>query len=421
MRVGIIDAELLSKAQIRFPNLACMKMSAFHKSRGDTVEFLESYDAVSNFDMVLVSKVFSDTPFPDDVLNFYHVIPGGTGFFYDKYGDRLMLPDAQEHVMPDYSLYVPWATREAVSGRKENDLRYYTDYSIGFLTRGCFRRCSFCVNKNSRQAVLWSPPAEFIDTTRPGVCLLDDNFFACSSWESAFSDLEKIVRDNRLRFEFKQGLDIRLMDDARAEALSRTASLYSGDYIFAFDRWEYHKSVAAGLEVFRRYISNRGAKAYLLCAYLENPTDEDYVHDIEYIFRRLEILWEYACLGYLMRYDRCLSVPRKFKDIYTNLARWLNQPSFQKKLTFRVFCNKSSPRCAEKLSLFEKAYPEFSVLFDRAYPHGSSPYLDASYHDPWSSRVFNHEDPIVKKYWGDARKSCKGSVKTKTNKKAVPG
>lgn len=102
LRIGIIDADLLSRKKHRFPNLACMKISGYYKEQGCDVSLLRSYNEIENYDKVFVSKVFTDTPVPDGVLDLPEVEYGGTGFFFDKAPN---LPDEIEHHFPDYHLY----------------------------------------------------------------------------------------------------------------------------------------------------------------------------------------------------------------------------------------------------------------------------------------------------------------------------
>ena len=114
-------------------------------------------------------------------------------------------------------------------GGKHSEYAYYTDYSIGFLTRGCFRKCAFCVNKNYDRVCTHSPLLEFLDTARPKICLLDDNFFGSPRWKDLLLELQQTGKP----FQFKQGLDERLLTDEKCALLF--ASKYDGDYIFAFD------------------------------------------------------------------------------------------------------------------------------------------------------------------------------------------
>ena len=105
MKIAIIDADLVGRKKHRFPNLACMKISNYHKSKGDEVILKLDYDELDSFDIVYVSKVFTDTSVPDEVTEKDNVVHGGTGFYYDK---AEKLPEEIEHSRPDYHLYDDW-------------------------------------------------------------------------------------------------------------------------------------------------------------------------------------------------------------------------------------------------------------------------------------------------------------------------
>ena len=77
--------------------------------------------------------------------------------------------------MPDYRLYEEWVMAQIAAGGKRNEYTYYLGYSIGFLTRGCFRKCSFCVNQNYDRVYVHSALSEFVDDSQKKICLLDDN------------------------------------------------------------------------------------------------------------------------------------------------------------------------------------------------------------------------------------------------------
>ena len=145
MRIAIIDADLIGRKRHRFPNLACMKLSGYHKDAGDTVELKTDYNSLEGYDRVYLSRVFTDTSVPEDVLNKPNVVFGGTGFFYDK---AAPLPTEVEHHLPDYHLYDAWVAQQMAKGMRRQEFVYFLDYSIGFLSRGCFRKCAFCVNRN---------------------------------------------------------------------------------------------------------------------------------------------------------------------------------------------------------------------------------------------------------------------------------
>ena len=84
MRIAIIDADLIGRKRHRFPNLVCMKLSGYYKEQDFDVSLKLDYQNLQEYDKVFISKVFSDTPVPDEVLELPNVNYGGTGFFYDK-------------------------------------------------------------------------------------------------------------------------------------------------------------------------------------------------------------------------------------------------------------------------------------------------------------------------------------------------
>lgn len=188
MNIAIIDADLVGRNKHRFPNLACMKLSGYYKELGNKVVLKVDYEDLQFYDKVFISKVFTDTPINENILKLPNVTYGGTGFFYDKAPN---LPYEIEHHMPDYHLYDTWIEekiKNAEGGIKNfNKNNYilqfkeYTEYSIGFITRGCFRKCAFCVNQKYDHVFEHSPLEEFYDPSRKKICLLDDNFLGCSN------------------------------------------------------------------------------------------------------------------------------------------------------------------------------------------------------------------------------------------------
>lgn len=129
MKIGLIDVD-----GHNFPNLALMRISAFHKSVGDSVEWWQG--EFEYYDIVYKSKIFSDEYSPDvpDPLNCGKVIKGGTGYsIRNSDGKELFdrekhsnLPDCVERMFPDYSIYPQF------------------DFAVSMTSRGCPRGCSFC-------------------------------------------------------------------------------------------------------------------------------------------------------------------------------------------------------------------------------------------------------------------------------------
>ena len=361
VKIGIVDADLIGKKNHRFPNLACMKISAWYKKQGDIVELLLDYDDIKNYDKVFISKVFTDTYVPNGILNSPFVEYGGTGFYYDK---AQPLPYEIEHIMPDYHLYDKWAEFQLQNGAKKKSLQYYTDFSIGFATRGCFRKCSFCVNKNCDKSIKQNNISNWVDKDRPYICLLDDNIFACADWREVFKELQATGK----RVQFKQGCDERLLTDEKCEELFKK-SKWIGDYIFAFDRFKDKDIIVEKLNLMRKH-TNKKCKFYCFCGYNHDAdiyNDEFWIKDLYELFQRIEILMQYGCLPYIMRHENYNKSP--FRGMYITIARWCNQPSFYKKMSFREFCiaNGENSSSNKYLTEFEKLCPWFQRFLDMKF------------------------------------------------------
>jgi len=377
MKIAIVDADLIGRQKHRFPNLVCEKLSAYWKERGATVELKLDYEKFDEYDQVFISKVFTDTPVPEGLHETEKVHIGGTGFYFDKAPN---LPDEIEHHMPDYHLYDDWIEEEVkkaeqiaiAEGSEFNKASYmnrfkeYTDYSIGFMTRGCFRKCAFCVNQKYDHVFRHSPLEEFYDPTRKKICLLDDNVLGCGQWKNIIEELIATQKP----FKFKQGMDERLLTDEKCKMLFNAN--YDGDYTFAFDNISDYDLIHEKLHLIRKYTSVTCMKFYVLVAF----ESTDHV-DIENAFKRIALLMQYRCLPYIMRYQDKNDTPwkrSKYREMYITMARWGNQPNFFKKMTFRKYCltNQARIKTEGKLCTAMRALTDF----ENNYPETAEKYFD---------------------------------------------
>lgn len=328
MKIAIIDADLIGRKKHRFPNLACEKISGYWKSKGAEVVLKTDYENLDQFNKVYVSKVFTDTLIDESVLQLPNVEYGGTGFFFDKAPN---LPNEIEHSFPDYHLYDEWINEQIVLGKSRNEFKEYLDYSIGFLTRGCFRKCGFCVNQKYDRVFEHSPLEEFYDPLRKKICLLDDNFFGCPNWKQ----LLQTLIDTGKPFKFKQGLDERLLTDEKCEMLFNCK--YDGDVYFAFDNIEDYDLIEKKMDMIAEH-TDRQCIFYVLCGFdEEDKYDEEFWNtDIVNTFERIKLLINNGHVPYIMRFNKYKESPHK--GMYVNLARWCNQPSFLKKKSLYEFC-----------------------------------------------------------------------------------
>lgn len=189
MKIALIDVD-----GHNFPNLPLMKLSAWHKQQGDTVEWYNPLTAwVNPPDRVYMSKVFTFTPDYQHPVNAKRIIKGGTGYSYPDGGETL--PEEIEHIYPDYSIYF-------------ERIQEVRNTAYGFLTRGCPRGCEFCIvgKKEGKCAKKVADLSEFWNGQK-NIVLLDANMFACKEWRELSIQLE----ESGAWVDFSQGCDIRIM------------------------------------------------------------------------------------------------------------------------------------------------------------------------------------------------------------------
>lgn len=177
-----------------YPNLALMKLSAWHKQHGDTVQW---YNPLDQCDKVYMAKVFSFTPDYGYYINADEVEKGGTGYDLHK-----VLPKAIDRIQPDYTIYPQIDTKTA----------------YGFLTRGCPNRCKWCIVPQKEGKIAPYMDAEEIAVDgRTNLILMDNNILAS---DYGLCQIEKIIR-RKYRVDFNQGLDARLVTNEVAKLLAR--------------------------------------------------------------------------------------------------------------------------------------------------------------------------------------------------------
>lgn len=292
MKVGLIDVD-----GHNYPNLPLMKLSAWHKAQGDTVEWYEPLFS-GHLDRVYMSKVFS---FSEDYLypiDADEVIKGGSGYcihlengkeVFDKNTDT-PLPPPIEHIYPDYSIYG------------------ITDRAYGFMSRGCPRGCEFCIvgKKEGRKSYKVADLNEFWNGQK-AIDLLDPNALACAEWGDI---LEQLAR-SKAKVNFSQGLDIRFMTEEKARALHE---INLEMVHFAWDRYEDKEMILPKLEMFRRLsdINERNLTVYCLC---------NFGTTIEQDLERIYTLRDMGYSPYVMLYDK-EHIPRGHQ--LRKLQRWVN-------------------------------------------------------------------------------------------------
>lgn len=292
MKIGLIDVD-----GHNYPNLPLMKISAYHKARGDTVEWYEPLMS-GHMDRVYMSKVFSFTDDYQFVIDADEIIKGGSGYCIEtenskeKYNAEkdICLPDEIEHIYPDYSLY-----------GIENT-------AYGFLTRGCPRGCTFCHVKD-KEGLTSRKVADLSEFWRgqKNIVLCDPNILACKECDSL---LQQLI-DSKAYVDFNQGLDIRLMTAEKAEMIKQ---IKFKQLHFAWDRYDDRKFILPRLKMFKEIteINERKAIVYVLCNY-----DTTINQDLE----RIYALRAHGYWPYVMLYNK-QAIPKGHE--LRHLQRWVN-------------------------------------------------------------------------------------------------
>lgn len=293
IQVLLVDAD----SHNGFPNLALMKLSAYHKNEGHLVDFIKGLPQAPPlflYDKSYISCIFFQNR--EKVLQYAMMLPncivGGSGWNLEN-----KLPEEIEHIRPDYSLY---------------DL----DYSIGFTSRGCIRNCGFCIVPRKEGKIRnHAPISEFHDPEHKKVMLLDNNFQASPKWRE---NMEYII-EHDLKVNFNQGLDIRLLTNEFVQKLAQVKyqnwKFTRKSLNFAFDDLRYEKQLREGLRLLEHYgVRMRNLAVYMLTGY-DTTRNED--------IKRFEILRECGVNPYVMRYNQ------KGTIWANHFARYVNRRYYQ--------------------------------------------------------------------------------------------
>ena len=278
MRIGLIDVD-----GHNFPNLALMKLSAWHKEQGDSVEWYEPMFS-GHMDKVYMSKVFTFTPDYEYCIDADEVEHGGTGYKdYDK-----VLPNEIENIFPDYSIYPQY------------------DFAIGFLTRGCVRKCTWCVVPKKEgwiHAVNTWQNIKRPDSKK--ILFMDNNVLACDHGRNQIAEMSG---RKDIKIDFNQGLDARLIDDEMARLLAKCK--WNTFLRISCDTTQALPKVTEAINLLKQYMRSKKIFVYAL------------IEDVEEAYKRIVKLDKLGVEVFAQPY-------RNFEDGHADkeakrLARWCN-------------------------------------------------------------------------------------------------
>ena len=299
MNIGLVDVD-----GRHYPNFALMKLSAWHKQHGDSVSWYEPL--FCHPDKVYASKIFTFTPdydfFPADA----DVEKGGTGYDF-----KTSLPEEIDRMLPDYSIYPEY------------------DFAIGFLSRGCIRKCSWCVVPKKEGAIRQYDDIERIAQGRRHIVLMDNNFLA-NEPEFVREQLSKSVR-LKLKIDFNQGLDARLVTPENAAWLARCnwkAATKNNAYIrFSCDTQSMIPHIKTA--IFR--LRAAGFKGHVFIYFLAKDVSES--HD-----RIMQVMsFDNKIDPFVMPYRDFDRGGQIISQDLKRLARWCNMVSIRKSCAFSEY------------------------------------------------------------------------------------
>lgn len=310
MKIGLIDVD-----GHNFPNLALMKLSAWHKSMGDTVEW---YDIFGDYDRVYMAKVFTHTPdYGQAIPNANEVIKGGTGYDLTS-----RLPEGAEKIVPDYSLY-PFIDDKT---------------AYGFLTRGCIRKCPWCVvPKKEGKIYPYQDVEEIAVNGRTNLILMDNNILAAGDY--GLQQLQKII-DHGYKVDFNQAMDARLVTPPIAEMMAKIKWL---NYIrFGCDTPMQVGECERAINLINSYGYK---KEFLLFTMLHGDINECYERTT---YWRGKYNWKVTCFA--QPYLNLTSVHQDIPQWQKDMARWAIKKELYKTMDFKDYEPRKGFKCREYFS-----------------------------------------------------------------------
>ena len=307
MNIGLIDVDGHG-----FPNLALMKISAYHKRCGDTVDWYSIFD---HYDIVYMSKVFTHKPDYDQVIpNADRIEKGGTGYSITK-----QLPTEIDMLQPDYSIYPTIDKRTA----------------YGFLTRGCPNKCKWCVVPKKEGLIRpYMDVDEIAIEGRNRLILMDNNIVAC---DYGLQQIDKII-SRRYRVDFNQAIDARLITDDVAKQLVKVRWL-DGYIRLGCDT---RQQVEVCEDVIERMFAFGYTGGFLLYTMLHGSLDECYERVSHW---RTKYASKVRCQAQPM-----LDFNKQKQDIpkwQQDMARWCNKRWIYGACDFKDYEPRKGFHCAE--------------------------------------------------------------------------
>lgn len=276
---------LIINIDSKIPNLALKKIEKYHKEKGDKVIFdfpLMAHKA----DKIYVSCIFTKNRYLTQEWEKYQKAQiGGTGYnLYTK------LPPEIENIKPR----INW----------------------GFTTRGCIRKCCFCfVPEKEGNIKVIGDIYDIWDNKNKDLVIMDNNILAVPNH---FKKICLQLRKEKIRVDFNQGLDIRLLNE---DLIQELKTISHKEYKFA---WDGKEDLEYKFQWLYKHLKR--CTIFVLCGF-KNTFEEN--------LEKFNIIKNIGHNGYCMRYETVYKEKR-----YIQLARWVNQHHIFNTMSFEDFLKK---------------------------------------------------------------------------------
>jgi len=184
-----------------------------------------------------------------------------------------------------------------------------------FTTRGCVRKCSFCVVPK-KEGLIHNVPITSLNPNGTYIELLDNNFFSKGDWRERLDYLKSLNQP----INFNTGIDVRTLTEEQAIALGniKLKALH-----IAFDSIKEESQVIKGIEILTKHVSPSKVSCYVLVGF---ETHEIVESDIYRVMK----LHSYKITPFAMGFIDFDNPKHEKSRSVRDFARWVNRHIFKK-------------------------------------------------------------------------------------------
>lgn len=281
----LFDIDLIERSSYptfpKLPNHALMKFSSYFKELGYKVILVyntERIPLIAREGNVYVGSAL----YRGNLKRFQNRISKGRKFKKSLSLENIMIgtptdcmPGEVEASLCDYTEY-----KEMLN---TTDIKLgWWPVNVGFLTRGCYRHCQFCVNRDKSEIVPVNTLEEIYQNKGVRIELLDDNLFAYENSGELFKKIGEFSEKEGVKFKLRNGLDCRKVTPEGLEGLKQAKNAFDSLHT----AWDETRNTFIFKNIMKVKKEYRGEiRCYTLCG-VDISTEEEMYKDILGLFYR---------------------------------------------------------------------------------------------------------------------------------------